>query len=237
MSEMLSVKGLEAGYGQIQVLNGVNLVVEEGEIAALIGSNGAGKTTTLRAISGIIPATAGAITYDGEDITGADTESTVDRGLVQVPETRELFGSLFVEENLQLGAQRASAVEGMEETLGRVYELFPRLEERVDQAAKTMSGGEQQMLAIGRALMGDPDLIVLDEPTEGLAPKLVENVFDAVREIHADGMTVLLVEQNVKQTLSLADRGYVMQNGRITLSGSGEELLETDEVIEAYLGA
>ncbi|WP_188979872.1 ATP-binding cassette domain-containing protein [Halocalculus aciditolerans] len=234
---MLTIDSLEAGYGEIQVLHGVDLSVEKGEIVALIGSNGAGKTTTLRAVSGIIPATAGTITYDGGDITDADTEDIVDRGLVQVPESRELFGDLSVRENLLLGAQRASAVDGRDAMLDRVYELFPRLEEREEQAAETMSGGEQQMLAIGRALMGDPDLLVLDEPTEGLAPKLVQDVFDAIREIHAEGMTVFLVEQNVKQTLSLADRGYVMENGRTTLSGTGEELLEADEVIEAYLGA
>ncbi|MFC7157427.1 ABC transporter ATP-binding protein [Halomarina halobia] len=233
---MLELDGVRSGYDGIEVLHGVDLAVEEGEIVALIGSNGAGKTTTMRTICGVLEPTAGRVAYRGEEIAGRAPHDVVERGIVQVPEDRDLFTGMTVLENLQLGAQTPGARENREANVEYAFELFPRLEERRDQRAGTMSGGEQQMLTIARALMGEPDLLILDEPSIGLAPHLVKEVFRVIEEIHADGLTVLMVEQNVKQTLRLADRGYVMENGEITMSATGEELLADERVVQAYLG-
>jgi branched-chain amino acid transport system ATP-binding protein len=233
---MLELDSVRAGYDEIEVLHGVDLTVEEGEIVALIGSNGAGKTTTMRTICGILSPTSGTITYRGDPIHTEPSHEIVQRGIVQVPENRDLFTSMSVVDNLLLGAQTAEARANREENLREMFELFPRLEERKTQRAGTMSGGEQQMLTLARALMGEPDLLILDEPSIGLAPQLVEEVFDVVREIHEQGITVLMVEQNVQQTLRLADRGYVMENGQITLGAPGSALLEDEGVVEAYLG-
>lgn len=233
---MLELDSVRAGYDQIEILHGVDLRVDEGEIVALIGSNGAGKTTTMRTICGILSPTSGSITFRGESIDDEPPHDIVRRGIVQVPEDRDLFTDMTVADNLLLGAQTKTAISNREENLTEMYELFPRLEERKHQHAGTMSGGEQQMLTLARALMGEPDLLILDEPSIGLAPQLVEEVFDVVREVHEQGITVLMVEQNVQQTLRVADRGYVMENGRITMSATGTALLEDDSVIEAYLG-
>ncbi|WP_435197421.1 ABC transporter ATP-binding protein [Natronomonas sp. EA1] len=233
---MLELEGVHAGYDEIEVLHGVDLHVDEGEIVALIGSNGAGKTTTMRTIGGILSPTKGTITYKGEPIHRLGPHEIVERGIVQVPEDRDLFTNMSVIENLLLGAQTEEAREKRDENLQRMLELFPRLEERKSQRAGTMSGGEQQMLTLARALMGEPDLLILDEPSIGLAPHLVQEVFDVVEQIHEQGITVLMVEQNVQQTLQVADRGYVMENGRITLAETGDALLEDEGVVEAYLG-
>jgi branched-chain amino acid transport system ATP-binding protein len=233
---MLELSGVRAGYGDIEVLHGVDLHVEEGEIVALIGSNGAGKTTTMRTIGGLLSPTHGEITHRGDAIGDAAPHDIVERGIVQVPEDRDLFTGMTVRDNLLLGAQTAEAKANREENLDAMFDLFPRLAERTDQVAGTMSGGEQQMLTLARALMGEPELLVLDEPSIGLAPHLVGEVFDVIREIHAEGLTVLMVEQNVQRTLRLADRGYVMENGQITMSDSGDALLDDDRVVEAYLG-
>ena len=233
---MLELSGVRAGYDEIEVLHGVDLTVDEGEIVALIGSNGAGKTTTMRTICGILSPSHGTITYRGEEIQSKPSHAIVERGIVQVPENRDLFTNMTVIDNLLLGAQTPDAKAKCEETLDEMLELFPRLEERKNQRAGTMSGGEQQMLTLARALMGDPDLLILDEPSIGLAPHLVQEVFDVVEEVHQQGVTVLMVEQNVQQTLRLADRGYVMENGRISMSAPGTELLEDEGVVEAYLG-
>ena len=233
---MLELSGVRAGYDEIEVLHGVDMHVDEGEIVALIGSNGAGKTTTMRTICGILHPSHGSITYRGEEIHSLPSHEIVERGIVQVPENRDLFTSMTVEENLMLGAQTADAKAKREETKQEMLELFPRLEERKKQRAGTMSGGEQQMLTLARALMGDPDLLILDEPSIGLAPHLVQEVFDVVEEVHEQGVTVLMVEQNVQQTLQVADRGYVMENGQITMAESGSTLLEDEGIVEAYLG-
>ena len=233
---MLEIDDLYAGYDGIEVLHGVDLHVDEGEIVALVGSNGAGKTTTTRAISGIVEPMDGSIRYRGEEIGGEAPNGIVERGIVQVPEDRDLFTSLSVRENLLLGAQTDTAKESREETVAAMFERFPRLEERADQHAGTMSGGEQQMLTLARALMGAPELLVLDEPSIGLAPRLVEEMFATIADVHDSGLTVLVIEQNVKQTLDLADRGYVMESGRITFEGTGDELLDDDRIVEAYLG-
>lgn len=233
---MLEIDDLRAGYDGIEVLHGVDLAVEEGEIVALIGSNGAGKTTTTRTISGIVEPLGGSIEYRGDEIGGEDPHEIVERGIVQVPEDRDLFTGLSVRENLRLGAQTDEAKANRETAIEEMFDLFSRLEERADQRVGTMSGGEQQMLTLARALMGAPDLLVLDEPSTGLAPQLVEDMFATIAEIHDSGLTILIIEQNVRQTLELADRGYVMENGRITLAGTGDELLDDDGVVEAYLG-
>lgn len=233
---MLELDGVHAGYDEIEVLHGVDLSVDEGEIVALIGSNGAGKTTTMRTIGGILSPTKGTITYRGEPIHRLPPHDIVERGIVQVPENRDLFSNMSVIDNLLLGAQTEEARAKREENLAGMLELFPRLEERKHQRAGTMSGGEQQMLTLARALMGEPELLILDEPSIGLAPHLVQEVFDVVERIHEQGITVLMVEQNVQQTLQLADRGYVMENGRITLAETGDALLEDEGVVEAYLG-
>ncbi|KTG27013.1 ABC transporter ATP-binding protein [Haloferax profundi] len=233
---MLELEGVRAGYDEIEVLHGVDMHVDEGEIVALIGSNGAGKTTTMRTICGILSPSHGRITYRGEEIHTEPSHEIVERGIVQVPENRDLFTNMTVIDNLLLGAQTDEAIANREENLAEMLDLFPRLEERKKQRAGTMSGGEQQMLTLARALMGEPDLLILDEPSIGLAPHLVQEVFDVVEEIHEQGVTVLMVEQNVQQTLQVADRGYVMENGRISMTASGSDLLEDESVVEAYLG-
>jgi branched-chain amino acid transport system ATP-binding protein len=232
---LLVLEGVNAGYGGLQVLHEVDLEVDTGEVVALIGANGAGKTTTLRAIAGLLTPTSGSITLEGEPVGGLGPHDMVARGVVMVAEDRELFGGLTVRENLVMGAFSRPRSE-LEESLARVHELFPILDERAQQRAETMSGGQQQMLAIGRALMARPRLLLMDEPSMGLAPKLVADVFTTIEEIRAAGITVLLVEQNAKRTLETADRGYVIESGEINVSGTGPELLASDDVRKAYLG-
>lgn len=234
---MLELTNVRCGYNRIPVVHQVDLTVEENEIVALIGANGAGKTTTAKAISGLVPLMGGRIEYKGNRIDGLPPHEIVERGVIQVPENRELFGSMSVRENLLLGAQTPSAKSKREANLDRVNDLFPRLAERSGQQADQLSGGEQQMLTLARALTGDPDLLILDEPSIGLAPHLVSEVFTVIEEIHEEtGLTVLVIEQNVQQCLELADRGYVMENGRIRMEGDSDDLLTDQQVKEAYLG-
>lgn len=232
---MLQIEGLRAGYADLEILHGIDLEVQEGEVVALIGANGAGKTTTLKTISGIVRASAGSITYDGSPIHDWPPRRIVADGLVQVPEGRKLFPDLTVKENLQLGAYRRGRAEA-DATIGEVFGLFPLLEERSGQTVGTLSGGEQQMLAIGRALMARPRLLMLDEPSLGLAPMLVSDIFNVIRDIGRRGVTVMLVEQNAAQALQLSDRGYVLESGNVVLQGTGKELLGDDRVRSAYLG-
>lgn len=232
---MLQIEGLRAGYADLEILHGIDLEVQEGEVVALIGANGAGKTTTLKTISGIVRASAGSITYDGSPIHDWPPRRIVAEGLVQVPEGRKLFPDLTVKENLHLGAYRRGRAEAAT-TVGEVFGLFPLLEERSGQTVGTLSGGEQQMLAIGRALMARPRLLMLDEPSLGLAPMLVSDIFNVIRDIGRRGVTVMLVEQNAAQALQLSDRGYVLESGNIVLQGTGKELLGDDRVRTAYLG-
>ena len=233
---MLSLDAVDAGYGGLQILQQVTLEVPTGEVVALIGANGAGKTTTLRAISGLVRPWRGSITFDGTELIGRSPHDIVRAGIVQVPEGRELFGALTVEENLRMGA---FTLPRTKVTAARkaVEEIFPVLGERRTQTAATLSGGQQQMLAIGRALMAEPKILMLDEPSLGLAPKLVALVFDTVRKVREAGITVLLVEQNASHALRLADRAYVLESGRVVLEGAGVELLQDDRVRSAYLGA
>lgn len=233
---MLSIENLITGYGDVQILFEVSLEINSGEIVALIGANGAGKTTTIKAISGLLPTWKGKIRFMDDDIHKMPSHRIVEKGLIQVAEGRKLFSGLSVHENLELGSFIKSVKKNRGKNLKMVYELFPRLAERRNQIAGTLSGGEQQMLAIGRALMTEPKLLMLDEPSLGLAPMLVQNIFDVVKEINKQGTTVLIVEQNAVQTLSMAHRGYVMENGHIVLSGSGESLLTDDRIRSAYLG-
>ena len=233
---MLEVRGLSVAYGDVRVLHDVALRVGQGEIVSLVGANGAGKTTTLRAISGLLPALEGRVTFDGEAITGRAPSRIVERGLAHVPEGRQLFTNMTVHENLEMGAYLPRAKTAVGETLAWVTGLFPRLAERRTQLAGTLSGGEQQMLAIGRALMSRPRLLILDEPSLGLAPIMVKTIFDAIRRINGDGTTVLLVEQNLAQSLRLSHRGYVLETGRIVLEGSGAELLANPHTRKAFLG-
>ena len=232
---MLRIENLRAGYDDLEVLHGVNLEVNSGEIVALIGANGAGKTTTLKAVSGLIPLSGGSITIEGVSTDSLRSARLVAEGVVQVPEGRKLFAEMSVAENLRMGAYRRGRSE-IATSLGEVFELFPRLLERKTQFAGTLSGGEQQMLAIGRALMTRPRFLMLDEPSLGLAPKLVLDIFQVVRDIRERGVTVMLVEQNAVHALQLSDRGYVLENGSIALHGTGEELLGNDRVRTAYLG-
>jgi branched-chain amino acid transport system ATP-binding protein len=231
---MLEVRGLEVRYGAVQALRGVSLDVRQGEIVSLIGTNGAGKSSTLMAISGIARASAGAIAFEGRDILGRPAHEIVARGLAQVPEGRRVFPRLTVRENLEMGAflQRGS----IDADLARVHTLFPVLQERAQQLAGTLSGGEQQMLAIGRALMGRPRLLMMDEPSMGIAPILVARIFEAIRELNTQGLTVLLVEQNARAALRLSSRAFVVENGRTTITGSGRELLHDERIATAYLG-
>ena len=232
---MLRIEGLRAGYGELEILHGIDLEVHEGEVVALIGANGAGKTTTLKTISGVVRASTGSITFDGQSIHNRQPRQIVSEGLIQVPEGRKLFPELSVRDNLFLGSYRRGRSEA-DDTVDEVFELFPLLRERTDQTAGTLSGGEQQMLAIGRALMGKPRLLMLDEPSLGLAPMLVADIFEVVRDLRRRGLTVMLVEQNAVHALQLSDRGYVLENGNVVLEGTGEELLGDDRVRSAYLG-
>jgi len=233
---MLDLAGINAGYGAFQALFGVSMRVEAGEAVAVIGANGAGKTTLLRVISGLIPATAGSMTMEGTDLRRTAPHRIVETGIAHVPESRRLFPRLSVEDNLRMGAFIKPARARYAERLEYVYELFPRLKERRAQLAGTMSGGEQQMCAIGRALMSGPKLILLDEPSMGLAPVIVAQVFDLVRRIRSEGYTVLIVEQNVAQVLKVVDRAYLIEVGRIEKSGTAAELAASDDIQKAYMG-
>lgn len=240
MSEpLLHVEGLRAGYGRASVLHGVDLTVAPGELVALIGSNGAGKSTLLKTVVGLVRPTGGTVRYDGADITGARPERLLDRGLALVPEGRLLFGSMSVAENLELGAYRVRGPHrhAVASALERVHGLFPVLAERADQPAETLSGGEQQMLAVGRALMSSPRLLLLDEPSLGLAPKVIGEIFSALDVLRAQGVTVLLVEQDARLALKHADRGYVMRTGAVVLDGPAPVLLADEAVRTIYLGA
>jgi len=232
---ILEVKGLEVYYGVIQAIKGISFEVNPGEIIALIGANGAGKTTTLQTITGLIPAKAGKIFYEGKEITKVPGHKLVSMGIAHVPEGRRVFAQMTVLQNLKLGAYTRKDKSELEETLKTIYRRFPRLEERKNQLAGTLSGGEQQMLAMGRALMSHPKLIVMDEPSMGLSPIYVNEIFDIIRKINEDGTTVLLVEQNAKKALSIAHRGYVLETGNIVLSGKASDLLNDDSVKKAYL--
>lgn len=232
---MLQIEGLRAGYGEVEILRGIDIAVETSEIVAVLGANGVGKTTLNNNISGLYKPFGGRILFDGKDITGAAPDAIVGDGLIQVPEGRKIFPNLSVLENLELGSYRR-AKERRAANLERVFETFPRLKERYGQAAGTLSGGEQQMLALGRGLMGEPRLLILDEPSLGLSPLLVEEMFELIAGINADGLPVVLVEQNVVQSLAIADRAYVLENGRIALSGAAETLLENEDLKRSYLG-
>ena len=233
---MLEIKDLEVGFGGITALKGISLTVADGEIVTLIGANGAGKTTTLRTVSGLLEPRAGQVLVDGKDITKLSAQARVKRGLVQVPEGRRVFPQMSVLENLELGAYLRKDSKAVAADLDDVFARFPRLADRRKQHAGTLSGGEQQMLAIGRALMGRPRILLLDEPSMGLAPLLVQEIFAIVSEINQAGTTVLLVEQNANMALQIADRGYVLETGKIVLAGTAAELTSTDEVKRAYLG-
>jgi branched-chain amino acid transport system ATP-binding protein len=233
---MLKLDGVNAGYGGFQALFGVSMDVKAGEAVAVIGANGAGKTTLLRVISGLLPATGGTMSMEGTDLRAIAPHKILEAGIAHVPENRRLFPRLSVEENLKMGAYVPAARARYGERLEYVYNLFPRMKERRHQMAGTMSGGEQQMCAIGRALMSSPKLILLDEPSMGLAPVIVAQVFDLVRRIRSEGYTVLIVEQNVSQVLKVADRAYLLEVGRIEKSGTAGELLASDEIRKAYMG-
>lgn len=232
---MLEVKDLEVFYGVIQALKGISFEVNQGEIIALIGANGAGKTTTLHTVTGLIPSKEGSIIYEGKNITRLPGYKLVPMGIAHVPEGRRVFAHLTVLQNLKMGAYTRSDKKEMEDTLAMIYKRFPRLEERKEQMAGTLSGGEQQMLAMGRALMSHPKLIVMDEPSMGLSPIYVNEIFDIIQKINEDGTTVLLVEQNAKKALSIADRAYVLETGNIVLTGDAKELMNNDQVKKAYL--
>ena len=231
---ILCIKDLKVSYGGIEAVKGISFDVRRGEIVTLIGANGAGKSSTLRAIAGLVKPSGGSITFEGENITGADPTSIVKRGVTLVPEGRRIFADLTVLENLKIGAYLRH--DDLKEDLEWVYSLFPRLKERSWQAGGTLSGGEQQMLAVGRALMSRPKLIMMDEPSLGLAPIIVRGIFDIIKEIHERGTTILLIEQNANMALQTADTGCVLETGRITLTGTGEELLKNEAVQAAYLG-
>ena len=233
--EILKVENMNVYYGAIHAIKGISFHVDQGEVVTLIGANGAGKSTTLQTVSGLLHSRTGSIQFCGENISNVPSHKIVEKGLAQVPEGRRIFLQMSVEENLEMGAYTQSSA-GVEADLEKVYAQFPRLKERRRQIAGTLSGGEQQMLAIGRALMSHPRLLMLDEPSMGLAPILVEQIFDIIRKLHAEGTTILLVEQNAQMALSVADRAYVMETGKITLSGTGAELAASDEVKKAYLG-
>ena len=233
--EILKVENMNVYYGAIHAIKGISFHVDQGEVVTLIGANGAGKSTTLQPVSGLLRSRTGSIQFCGENISNVPSHKIVEKGLAQVPEGRRIFLQMSVEENLEMGAYTQSAA-GVDADLEKVYAQFPRLKERRRQIAGTLSGGEQQMLASGRALMSHPRLLMLDEPSMGLAPILVEQIFDIIRQLHKEGTTILLVEQNAQMALSVADRAYVMETGKITLSGTGAELAASDEVKKAYLG-
>ena len=233
---MLEVKELEVYYGVICALKGINFEVNEGEIVTLIGANGAGKTTTMQSVVGLLPKRAGTVSFNGNDITKTPCHKIVHLGMTQVPEGRHVFQELTVYENLLMGAYSMKGKSDFKADIESVYERFPRLAERKNQIAGTLSGGEQQMLAMGRAIMSHPKLLMLDEPSMGLSPLLVDQVFEIIKDINRDGTTILLVEQNAKKSLEISDRAYVLENGKIVLSGTGKELSESEMVRKAYLG-
>ena len=235
MHDLLVIENLRAGYGAVEVLRSVDMHVAPGELIALLGSNGAGKTTLNAVVSGLVPARSGKVVFDGEDLTGVHYRCIVQAGLIQVPEGRKIFPNLTVIENLELGAF-TRARNKIAENMAKVFETFPRLHERGVQLAGTMSGGEQQMLAIGRGLMAEPKLLILDEPSLGLSPLLVEEMFALIAKLRADGLAIMLVEKNVGQSLDIADRAYVMENGTIRFSGTSQQLLASDALRQAYLG-
>lgn len=233
---MLEIKDIEVFYGMIQAIKGVSFEVNEGEVIALIGANGAGKTTILHTITGLLSPKKGSVIFEGKDITKVPAHKIVSLGMAHVPEGRRVFAELTVYENLKMGAYTRKDKNEIEQTLEMVYKRFPRLEERKNQLAGTLSGGEQQMLAMGRALMSHPKIIVMDEPSMGLSPILVNQIFDIIEEVSKSGTTVLLVEQNAKKALSIADRAYVLETGKIVLDGDAKELLNDDSIKKAYLG-
>ena len=233
---LLQVKNLKVAYGGIQAVKGVDFEVREGELVSLIGSNGAGKTTTMKAITGTLPINDGDILYLGESIKGKGAWDLVKKGLVMVPEGRGVFARMTITENLQMGAYIRNDKAGIAADIEKMFTIFPRLRERKDQLAGTMSGGEQQMLAMGRALMSQPKVLLLDEPSMGLSPIMVDKIFEVVRDVYALGVTIVLVEQNASRALAIADRGYVMESGLITMTGPGQQLLNDPKVRAAYLG-
>ena len=237
MTVLLEVRDLQVAYGHIEAVQGISFEVHSGEIRTLVGANGAGKSTTLLALSGLLKPKAGSIRFEGEELTKLPTHKIVERGLVQVAEGRAILTTLTVRENLELGAYRRKDRAAIANDLERVLALFPRLEERIGGLAGNLSGGEQQMLAIGRALLAKPRLLLLDEPSMGLAPIVVQDIFRKLREINADGLTIFLVEQNVRQALKIATHGYVIESGKIVLDGSGDRLLHDPKVLAAYLGS
>ena len=234
---LLEVSDLNVFYGAIHALQGISFTVEKGEIVTLIGANGAGKSTTLNTISGLVRARGGSITFKGEEVTKVPAHNIVTKGVVQVPEGRKIFAPLTVAENLDMGAYTRDDAKGIKQSRERVYQSFPRLKERLNQYGGTLSGGEQQMLAMGRALMSEPELLLLDEPSMGLAPFLVDEIFAIIEELNSQGTTILLVEQNAQMALSIADRAYVLETGRFVLEGPAKEVAANPEVKEAYLGA
>lgn len=233
---MLKVSNFHVSYGGIKALRGIDISIEENKIVTLIGANGAGKSSTLRAIMGLVEKAEGKVEYNGEDLTNLHTKDIVKKGIVLVPEGRKVFDNLTVEENLILGAYTRTDTEEIRKDVDKVYEMFPRLKERNWQKAGTLSGGEQQMLAVGRGLMVRPKILMMDEPSLGLAPLLVKDIFDIIKAIHAQGNTILLVEQNAKKALEIADYAYVLETGELVLEGIGSEVLKNDRVKEAYLG-
>jgi branched-chain amino acid transport system ATP-binding protein len=233
---LLTVEGLECRYGKVAAVRGLSLEVRKGELVSLIGANGAGKTTTLKAISGVLPPAAGRVRFEGEDITRASARRVLELGIAHCPEGRRVFPYMSVRENLEMGCYLRKDKAGIDADLRRIYERFPILSERREQAAGTLSGGEQQMLAISRALMSRPRLVLFDEPSLGLAPNIVEKIFDIIKQIRSEGVTVVMVEQNALAALELSDRSYVMEQGRVSLSGTGQELLGNPHVQRAYLG-
>ena len=234
---MLEVKNLSVSYGAIEAVKDISFTVNDGEIVSLIGTNGAGKTTTLHTITGLVPAKSGSVMYNGVDLLKTHNNKIVTLGMAHIPEGRHVFTRMSVEENLEMGAFSLKDQSDLKKDLDMVYGLFPRLKERRNQKAGTLSGGEQQMLAMGRALMSHPKTILMDEPSMGLSPKLVKEIFSIIRKLHEQGITILLVEQNAKMALSIADRAYVLETGRITMEGDAKELLNNEQVRKAYLGA
>ena len=234
---MLEVKNLSVSYGAIEAVKDISFTVNDGEIVSLIGANGAGKTTTLHTITGLVPAKSGSVMYNGVDLLKTHNNKIVTLGMAHIPEGRHVFTRMSVEENLEMGAFSLKDQSDLKKDLDMVYGLFPRLKERRNQKAGTLSGGEQQMLAMGRALMSHPKTILMDEPSMGLSPKLVKEIFSIIRKLHEQGITILLVEQTAKMALSIADRAYVLETGRITMEGDAKELLNNEQVRKAYLGA
>ena len=236
MSDILQINDLVMNYGPITALKGIDLTVPEGKIVALLGANGAGKTTTLKVISGLLKPSSGTILYDGKDIAGKPAHQIARRGIMQSPEGRHVLLGLTVEENLRVGAYAIKSKAQVNENFERVYQLFPRLKERAKQQSGTLSGGEQQMLAIGRALMGSPKMLLLDEPSLGLAPLIIKDIFDTLKKIRDEGTTILIVEQNALATLKIADYAYVLELGKISMHGDAQDLMKDERLIEAYLG-